>query len=155
MRLAGKKKTEIQEGDLTPMIDMTFQLIAFFMVLINFTQSEQDQRVQLPDSSLAIPAEQPLDHPIIIHLAEDGEAIYSGEKIPIGGMGPYLQKEIRGLEFTGDGIESATIVIRAHRHCQAGRVQELIEKCQEVGFENFALRAQENIETAKYLTQPE
>lgn len=155
MRLTKKKQTEVAQGDLTPMIDMTFQLIAFFMVLINFTQSEQDQRVQLPDSSLAIPAELPLDHPVIIHLAEDGEAIYSGLKIPIGGLGPYLQKEIRALEFSGEGVEAATIVIRAHRHCQAGRVQELIEKCQEVGFENFALRAQENIETAKYLTQPE
>ena len=29
-----KPKSEILEGDLTPMIDMTFQLIAFFMVLI-------------------------------------------------------------------------------------------------------------------------
>ncbi len=154
MRLTKKKQTEVAQGDLTPMIDMTFQLIAFFMVLINFTQSEQDQRVQLPDSSLAKPAELPLDHPVIIHLAEDGEAIYSGQKIPIGGLGPYLQKEIRALEFSGDGVEAATIVIRAHRFCQAGRVQELIEECQEVGFENFALRAQENIETAKYLTQP-
>ncbi len=154
MRLTNKKQTEVAQGDLTPMIDMTFQLIAFFMVLINFTQSEQDQRVQLPDSSLAKPAELPLDHPVIIHLAEDGEAIYSGLKIPIGGLGPYLQKEIRALDFSGEGVESATIVIRAHRFCQAGRVQELIEKCQEVGFENFALRAQENIETPKYLTQP-
>ena len=154
MRLTKKKQTEVAQGDLTPMIDMTFQLIAFFMVLINFTQSVQEQRVQLPDSSLAKPAELPLDHPVIIHLAEDGEAIYSGQKIPIGGLGPYLQKEIRALEFSGDGVEAATIVIRAHRFCQAGRVQELIEECQEVGFENFALRAQENIETAKYLTQP-
>ena len=154
MRLTKKKQTEVTQGDLTPMIDMTFQLIAFFMVLINFTQSEQDQRVQLPDSSLAKPAELPLDHPVIIHLAEDGEAIYSGLKIPIGGLGPYLQKEIRALDFSGEGVEAATIVIRAHRFCQAGRVQELIEECQEVGFENFALRAQENIETPRYLTQP-
>ena len=154
MRLTKKKQTEVAQGDLTPMIDMTFQLIAFFMVLINFTQSEQDQRVQLPDSSLAKPAELPLDHPVIIHLAEDGEAIYSGLKIPIGGLGSYLQKVIRALEFSGEGVEAATIVIRAHRFCQAGRVQELIEECQEVGFENFALRAQENVETAKYLTQP-
>ena len=85
-------------------------------------------------------------------MAEDGEAIYSGLKIPIGGLGPYLQKEIRALDFSGEGVEAATIVIRAHRFCQAGRVQELIEECQEVGFENFALRAQENIETPRYLT---
>ena len=56
-----KVKSAIHEGDLTPMIDMTFQLIAFFMVLINFTQSEQDQRIQLPESTLAKPPEAPLE----------------------------------------------------------------------------------------------
>ena len=46
------KKTSVNlvEGDLTPMIDMTFQLIAFFMVLINFTEADQDERIKLPDS---------------------------------------------------------------------------------------------------------
>ena len=41
---------EFVELDYTPMIDMTFQLIAFFMILINFSDAEQDQRVQLPSS---------------------------------------------------------------------------------------------------------
>ena len=50
-----KKAEGIHEGDLTPMIDMTFQLIAFFMVLVNFTQTEQNQRIQLPQSELAKP----------------------------------------------------------------------------------------------------
>ncbi|MDP6717396.1 MAG: biopolymer transporter ExbD, partial [Pirellulaceae bacterium] len=41
MKIKKGATNNILEGDLTPMIDMTFQLIAFFMVLINFTQSEQ------------------------------------------------------------------------------------------------------------------
>ena len=53
----------IQEGDLTPMIDMTFQLIAFFMVLINFNQSEQNEKIQLPESTLAKPPDAPLETP--------------------------------------------------------------------------------------------
>ena len=36
MRLQRKHDYAISEGDMTPMIDMTFQLIAFFMVLLNF-----------------------------------------------------------------------------------------------------------------------
>ena len=44
------KKPDLAEGDLTPMIDMTFQLIAFFMVLINFSQTESNERVVLPSS---------------------------------------------------------------------------------------------------------
>ena len=62
----------ILEGDLTPMIDMTFQLIAFFMVLINFSQTEADQRILLPESELAKPPDRPLEYPITIQLKEDG-----------------------------------------------------------------------------------
>ena len=36
------------EIDMTPMIDMTFQLITFFMVVKNFSEAEQDDRIQLP-----------------------------------------------------------------------------------------------------------
>lgn len=151
MRLAGKTKTEIQEGDLTPMIDMTFQLIAFFMVLINFSQSEQEETVQLPDSSLAKPAEQPFEHPVIIHMDKENQAILHGLRVPIGGLDPYLTKEIRSLEIRyGVGPESATVVVRAHRLSHAGEVQQLIKKCQEFGFENFALRAEENVMSTQY-----
>ena len=143
------------EGDLTPMIDMTFQLIAFFMVLINFSESEQEETVQLPDSSLAKPADQPFDHPLIIHMDQENQAILHGLRMPIGGLGPYLTKEIRSLEIRhGVGPESATVIIRAHRLSQAGRVQELIKKCQEFGFENFALRAIENVDAVKYTVPP-
>ena len=39
--------------DMTPMIDVTFQLIAFFMFVLNFSEVDQDQRVNLPSSELA------------------------------------------------------------------------------------------------------
>ncbi len=45
MRRASKFETKVAEPDLTPMIDMTFQLIAFFMVLMNFSASEQNDKV--------------------------------------------------------------------------------------------------------------
>ena len=59
-----KPDSGIAEGDLTPMIDMTFQLIAFFMVLINFSQAEQNDKIELPLSELAKPPEGRLEHPV-------------------------------------------------------------------------------------------
>ena len=43
-----RKSTQILEGDLTPMIDMTFQLIAFFMLIINFSEVEKSEEINLP-----------------------------------------------------------------------------------------------------------
>ena len=41
MKIKGRG-ADMVELDYTPMIDMTFQLIAFFMILINFSDAETD-----------------------------------------------------------------------------------------------------------------
>ena len=149
-----KRKSEILEGDLTPMIDMTFQLIAFFMVLINFTQSETNDMVQLPDSALAKPPDSQLENLVIIHLAQDGTAVMSQTEVNYLGLRHYLDVEYYRIDVqTTDNPQETTIVIRAHKAAKGGMVQELIQICQEAGFENFALRAEENINSApKYIT---
>jgi biopolymer transport protein ExbD len=43
------------ELDMTPMIDIVFQLITFFMVINKFDQDEADERVGLPRDTLARP----------------------------------------------------------------------------------------------------
>ncbi len=142
MRLA-KKSSEIQEGDLTPMIDMTFQLIAFFMVLINFSQNEANERIQLPQSELAKPAEGPLDYPITLHLTKEGSVILSADEVEIDALRPLLVREANVMELKGIPQSDATIIIRAHKATRTGKVQALIKVCQDNGFENFALRAKE------------
>ena len=78
MRLQSKQP-QMMEADLTPMIDMVFQLIAFFMVLINFAQTEANDNVQLPSSILVKPPEEPLDYPIIVHVGSDGRMFVGGD----------------------------------------------------------------------------
>ena len=140
-----KPASGIHEGDLTPMIDMTFQLIAFFMVLINFTQSEQNERIKLPLSELAKPPEGPLESPITLHLTETSTVIIGGNEVSIAGLSPFLIREANALESMGKTPAEATVVIRAHKDAQTGRVQELIKVCQENNFEKFALRAKEDV----------
>ena len=43
MRIFRKKSADPLEADMTPMIDMVFQLIAFFMVVVNFTEVDQNR----------------------------------------------------------------------------------------------------------------
>jgi len=59
----GPSKTDV---DMTPMIDMTFQLITFFVFTLNFSTAVQDERLQLPMSQLAKPAEGPAVDPITL-----------------------------------------------------------------------------------------
>lgn len=136
----------IQEGDLTPMIDMTFQLIAFFMVLINFSQNDQDQRIQLPSSVLAKPPDAPLETPIFLNLTADGGVIIAGQDpVGIANIKPYLLREAETARLEGRSPEEVTVIIRATKDAPAGKVQELIKACQENRFVKFALRAKEEV----------
>ena len=141
------KKSEIAffEGDVTPMIDMTFQLIAFFMVLINFSQNETNQAVQLPESELAKPPEGPLEFPVTLHLTSAAQVIIGDQRVPIAGLGPFLVREANALRAQGLESADATIIIRADGLAMTGRVQELIQVCRDNRFENFVLRAKEDV----------
>lgn len=138
------KKVDLAEGDLTPMIDMTFQLIAFFMVLINFAQTESNDRVKLPSSQLVKPPEAPLEFPIILHIAQDGEIILGGDDYTAETLRIGLQRELAVIKAEGKSVDDANVVIRAHKDTAAGDVQEVIRVAQEQKLVNFALRVKED-----------
>jgi len=139
-----RSKAVFAEGDMTPMIDMTFQLIAFFMVLINFTEADQNERIRLPVSQLAKPPDAPLEDPITLQLTKEGTILLGGEEFSVERVTIPLRRERQVLENTpGKSVAGATIVIRADMRTKAGKVQEVIKACQETGFERFALRAKQ------------
>ena len=139
-----QKKPDLAEGDLTPMIDMVFQLIAFFTVLINFAQTESNDKVVLPNSQLVKPPEAPLEYPIILHVAKDGLVVVSGEDYTADTLPTGLKLELAVIKSEKKSATDANVIIRAHKDCAAGDVQEIIRVCQEENLENFALRAKED-----------
>ena len=132
--------------DMTPMIDMVFQLIIFFMLLINFEEAEQNEEIQLPQSTLARPPEAPLDFPIVLHVSKDGTVLYSGRDVQIEAMGLFMRMEREQVQSQGG--DDPTVIIRADAVALAGKVQELIKVCQDPkngGFEQFVLRVKEEV----------
>src|SRR6056297_468194 len=99
------KKVDLAEGDLTPMIDMTFQLIAFFMVLINFAQTEANDQVVLPSSRLVKPPEVPLEFPIILHVAKDGQVFLGGDDYTAETLRIGLQRELSVIKAEGKNVD--------------------------------------------------
>ena len=116
------------------------------MVLINFSDAEQDDRIKLPASVLAKPPSAPLENPIFLQVTKDGDVIVGGEPVPIAGVRPFLVSEAESLEFADKDRSSATVIIRSDADTPTGKVQELIQACQQVRFEKFALRAKEDVD---------
>lgn len=149
------KKAEVAEVDMTPMIDIVFQLIAFFMVITNFENAKADERVKLPKDELAKPAEVKREKELLMqigfHRNKEGEKtsgpliFYAGEEIPVLEIGPALQRENAAYKAVGVDPKDVTVVIRADAEVPTGLVQELIKLSQESGFEKFAMKATQKV----------
>jgi biopolymer transport protein ExbD len=145
MRVNQRRPAQAVELDMTPMIDMTFNLIAFFMLLINFSQAEQNDRVTLPISELAKPAEVPPEFQIVAHLTNADTVEIGGNIVNVEALRSQLSPEISLLQISGKTPADAYVVLRGHETIPGGRVQDIIMRFQDIGFERFALRAKEDV----------
>jgi biopolymer transport protein ExbD len=133
------------EMDMTPMIDVTFQLIAFFMFVLNFTEVDQDQRINLPLSELARPPEAAYEDPLAIQLTSDEMIIFAGDQLTLEGLKSALLREAQIIRaFPDKDVSDVTVIIRADRLAKTGKVQEIIRQCQEAEFDTFALRGRQS-----------
>lgn len=141
-----KKNTDVHEGDLTPMIDMTFQLIAFFMLIINFSEVEKSEEINLPLSELAKPPEEPPPYKITLNLKEDGSVAHFDNVIAnIDILRPVLVREISTANRQSVATADINVIIRADRDAKTGDVQRLMNKCKSEQLENFSLRVNERL----------
>src|SRR5207244_3145762 len=91
--------------DMTPMIDIVFQLITFFMVVINFEAADADERVKMARSELARPPKVKVPDELVLQMGfnrdKEGKKVggvvlfYNGENIPIENFSSRLKKEVQ------------------------------------------------------------
>lgn len=142
------------ELDMTPMIDIVFQLITFFMVINKFDQDESDERVTLPKDQLAAPPAVQRKNSFLLNFGyvrnADGSLanptpvfFFGDEMLTLEQVRPRLRQESQFHEAIGTDLADVTVEIRADADVQSGMVQELIQMCQEngIGFQRFALKA--------------
>ncbi len=134
-RKSGSPQAEL---DWTPMIDMAFQLITFFMFTISFNEAEQAEGITLPRSELARPPDAPFEYPIFVQLTKRGTVLLGGEESPLSGLKSLMIREGEFLKLNRKSPGDATVIIRADASTVMGKVQEVIKICQESKFEVFA-----------------
>jgi len=146
--------TSVPEIDMTPMIDIVFQLITFFMVINNFDQNEADERVTLPRDQLAKPPAVQRKNSFTLNFGFDRDVkgnitdttpylFFGDERVVLQQMRPRLRQESQFYQTIGTKLDEITVEIRADAEVKSGMIQELIQMCQEDGisFQRFALKA--------------
>jgi biopolymer transport protein ExbD len=139
-----RRKTYRSEPDMTPMLDMTFQLTFFFMLTLNFSSDIQSDLIRLPVSEIARPAEAALETAITVQTLSTGLVLFGGDQMAVGALRGPLQRERDVIHnVLGRNVKNVTVIIRADRTVPAGKVQEVVQVCQEIGFERFVFRARQ------------
>jgi biopolymer transport protein ExbD len=152
--MAGSFQREFKaEPNLTPLLDVVFQLITFFMLVINFSSENYDQRVRLPVAESARPIEDEQrvsEDRLVLNVDSDGHLLIGGEVQPlhkaiqtIHHQAELVKLNLRagGKKLDASGSLPTTIILRADRDATFSSVISLIKACQSNGFRKFNLKA--------------
>jgi biopolymer transport protein ExbD len=137
------------QPNLTPLLDMVFQLITFFMLVINFKEAALDQSLQLPVLGSARPLDtKGQDDLLVLNIDADGRLKVYG--VTKDNVNAYITAESRQEEARlkarnvtlKPGEEwPTTVVIRADKATPFKLLNEIIKICQKHNYRTFALKA--------------
>jgi len=139
------------EPNLTPLLDVVFQLITFFMLCISFSQDTIDQRVRLPVASSARPVEASKagEDRLVLNVDRYGRLLFNGQmydtegaihQIDIQAQLVRLSAKVSGVKLNeAEGLPTV-VVIRADRDTPFSQWHRLVTACQDKGFRKFALK---------------
>ena len=133
---------------MTPILDMVFQLITFFMLVINFKSAALDLKLQLPVLGSARPLDtQGQEDLIVLNIDAEGRLnLYGVEKDTEAYIAEEARVALQKLQKAGKQVQPGdelptTVVIRADRLATFDMVYSVISTCQAHGFTRFALKA--------------
>jgi biopolymer transport protein ExbD len=140
------------EPNLTPLLDVVFQLITFFMLVINFTNENYDQRIKLPVAGSARPLDDPKaaeEDRLVLNIDKHGDLLLNGKVLHGGAAAEQIKFEAQLVRLNtkavaakgkDDGLPTR-IVIRADRDTECGPIYGIITACQSNGFRKFDFKA--------------
>jgi biopolymer transport protein ExbD len=136
------------QPNLTPLLDMVFQLITFFMLVINFKDAALDQSLTLPVLGSARPLDtKGQEDLLVLNIDAEGQLKVYGV---VRDVKTYIADEARQEEARlkakntplKPGEELPTmVVIRADRATRFNLLNEIIKTCQQHNYRKFALKA--------------
>lgn len=111
--------------ELTPIVDMVFLLLIFFLVATTFHQEEREMQVALPIANNSGPISAALRE-LVINVGEDGTIIVSGKA-----MQPEELKSLIGELVTNNPQQKVTV--RGDRSTAYANVVRVLDICKGAG----------------------
>ncbi len=80
MLISAREENQTLSIELTPLIDMVFLLLIFFLVATTFRQEEREMQIALPFASSSAPISA-MARELIVNVAADGAIIVGGRPV--------------------------------------------------------------------------
>ena len=148
MRSASPRADVRAEPNLVPILDMVFQLITFFMLVVNFKTASVDASLHLPVVGSAQPVEIAGEDLLVLNVDRRGALRVYGSIVE--DVANHIAKESQAKLLAarryhperkaGDELD-AVVVIRADRATPFQFLNRVIAACQQNGFRNFSFKA--------------
>jgi len=113
--------------DLTPIVDVVFNLLIFFALSLNFAATSGGINVKLPSASSAEPVKM---EQVTVNLTQDGQVYYNDKKIEIAD----LPTKLKGVED-----KDSIVIIRADNSVPHGQVVQVMDIVKSEGFSKLAI----------------
>lgn len=123
--------------NLTPLIDVLFFLLLFFLVATEFAEGERKLDVLLPDASDAQPlTSKPRD--LLINIDQQGRFFVTGKQLEL----PQLDQLLRIASTNNPGHTS--VVIRADKRCLWQSVVAAMNACNKASIRDYKVTTRES-----------
>lgn len=114
--------------ELTPLIDMVFLLLIFFLVATTFQQTEREMKIALPAATSAGPISTALRE-IIVNVDADGSIIVSGSTMQPEDLRALIERSLEAnpeqkVTVRGDKDTAYANVVTVLDVCKGAGIQE-------------------------------
>jgi biopolymer transport protein ExbD len=127
-------KTQLDEAptvNLTPMIDVVFLLIIFFMVAAKFTELERKLGLRVPAVATTVPLT-PAARKRVVNVYQDGRITLDRESVT-------LEQLIRRLSNARSEYMGLGVLIRGDAGVRYQRVADVLAACRQAGIAELGI----------------
>lgn len=129
MRFGAKHAERQLKLDMTPMIDIVFQLLIFFLVTA--------QAVRITRADVELPRERGEQKEeaeqagLVINILQDGKIIVSDHEIVVEDLDALVKEAIK--QYGGETAVGAKVTVRADRRTPSERLNAVVQRLHELG----------------------
>lgn len=122
-------RSHVSEGapsiELTPIIDMVFLLLIFFLVATTFREEEREMEIALPEAESGLPISVAMRE-LVVNIDSDGAVIVGRQRMDAEGL----------RTIVGDAIKAnpkQKVTIRGDKDVPYGTVAQILGVCKAAG----------------------